>query len=260
MSKTVLIAGATGNQGAATLKALQSLPEASDLTIRALVRDPTSKGSKKLESQGIQLFKGNLTDKTALQTALTGADTAFLVTIPIPNPEAEVTQGKAFIDAAVASGTVKYIVMTSVGSAERHTGVPHFETKREVEKYLIASGLSYMIVRPVAFMDNYPLEGFGRFMALGMFKTFLEEKRVQLVAAEDIGAFAAKAIIDQKGWEGKAIELAGDEKSVKEMADVWEKFFYDDGYKADIPALKKIYPGLLSFEDFLRQRYQDKSS
>lgn len=278
----------TGTQGGAVIRALQASPEASTISIHAIVRDPSSASSKKLESQGITLHKGNLTDLPSLETALKGIDTGFLVTIPQPNAEAEVTQGKTFIDAAKSAG-VSHIVFSSVGSAERNTGVPHFESKREVEKYLIDSGISYTIIRPVAFMDNYPLEGAGRFLGLGMTKTAIGNKPLQLIAAEDIGVFAAKAIVNPEAWRGREFELAGDELTIEGHQLAFEKalgkgkpwvawvpwillkamlpvdfylmliFFGEDGYKADIPALKKEHPGLLTFEEFLQKKVKSKS-
>ncbi|KAK6536780.1 hypothetical protein TWF281_000994 [Arthrobotrys megalospora] len=284
MTKTILITGVTGQQGGALLKALQSNPDSS-LSIRAIVRDPTA-ASQKLGSKNIDFHKANLTDKASLIPALTGVDTAFLMTIPQPNAEAEVVQGKTFVDAAKEAG-VKYIIFSSVGSAERNTGIPHFESKREVEKYIIESGIPYTFIRPVAFMDNFPLSGAGRFMALGMFKTALGGKKLQLIAAKDIGEFAAKAALNPEKWKGREFELAGDDLSVPEILDVYEKvqgarpwsvwlpyfivklmlptdyflmfkFFYDDGYKANIPELKKEYPGLQTFEDFLREKSSQK--
>ncbi|KAF3922089.1 hypothetical protein ABW20_dc0109188 [Dactylellina cionopaga] len=287
MPRTILITGATGQQGGSFLRALRSHPESADVSIRAIVRDPTA-AAQKLGSEKISYHKANLTDQKAMQTAMEGVDTAFLVTIPIPNPEAEVIQGKAFIDAAKAAG-VGYIVFSSVGSAERNTGIPHFDSKREVEKYLIDSGISYMILRPVAFMDNFPEGGMGRFITLGIFKAFLQGKKVQLTSVKDIGAVAAKAALDPENWKGKEVELAGDDKNVGELLDVYEKvqgsrpwaawlpyfilgwmlpmdtflmfkFFYDDGYRADIPGLKKIHPELQSFEDFVREQSKDKTA
>ncbi|KAK6351379.1 hypothetical protein TWF718_004540 [Orbilia javanica] len=284
MTRTILITGATGQQGGALLTALQSNASASDLSIRAIARDPTA-ASKKLSSKAsnVTFHKANLTDKASLIPALTGVDTAFLITIPIPDAKAEVTQGKTFVDAAKEAG-VKYIVFSSVGSAERNTGIPHFDSKREVEEYIIESGIPYTFIRPVAFMDNFPVAGgIGRFIALGLFKTALGGKRLQLIAAKDIGEFAAKAVLEPERWKGGEFELAGDDLSVPEILDVFQKvqgsrpwtvwlpyfvmklmlpldfylmfkFFYDDGYKANIPDLKKEHPGLQTFEDFLREK------
>lgn len=137
-------------------------------------------------------------------------------------------------------------------------------------------------------MDNFPVDGgVGRFFALGLFKTVLGGKKLQLIAVKDIGEFAAKAVLDPDNWKGREFELAGDELSIPEVLDVYErvqgarpwsawlpyfalklmlpvdlflmfKFFYDDGYKANIPDLKKEHPGLQTFEDFLREKANSK--
>jgi uncharacterized protein YbjT (DUF2867 family) len=65
----------------------------------------------------------------------------------------------AVIEAAKRQG-VGHFVYSSVGSADKETGIPHFESKVEVEEHLRSSGLRYTIVRPVFFMENWQ-RGFG---------------------------------------------------------------------------------------------------
>ncbi|KAF3916073.1 hypothetical protein ABW21_db0208650 [Orbilia brochopaga] len=287
-SKTILLTGVTGQQGGAVLAALRSHPAYPSLSLRAIVRDPSSAAKKLPSDPSLSLHAANLTSVDSLIPALSDVHTAFLVTFPSPSPESEVTQGKAFIDAAVQAG-VRYIVFSSVGAAERNTGVPHFESKREVERYLSQSGIPHAIIRPVAFMDNFPVEaGIQRFFTLGLFSSALAGKKIQLVAVKDIGRVVADALVNETGtWEGKEVELAGDEVDVPGILEAWRKvtgttpwvawlpwwllsfglptdiylmfkFFWDKGYKADIPALKKQFPDLQSFEDFLRDKQGKK--
>jgi uncharacterized protein YbjT (DUF2867 family) len=68
--------------------------------------------------------------------------------------DVEVAHGHAIADAAAAAG-VPHVIYSSVGGAERHTGIPHFDSKRDIEEYLVARGLSTTFVRPVFFMDNF---------------------------------------------------------------------------------------------------------
>lgn len=49
-------------------------------------------------------------------------------------------------------------MFSSVGGAERESGVPHFESKRRVEEHIEALGIHHTFLRPVLFMDN--LSGF----------------------------------------------------------------------------------------------------
>ena len=45
-------------------------------------------------------------------------------------------------------------VFTSVGSADRSTGSPHFDSTYEVEKHIAAIGARATILAPVYFMEN----------------------------------------------------------------------------------------------------------
>jgi len=253
--------------------------------MRIMTRNPESEKAKSLEAKGIQVVKGDMFDSSSLKTALIGCEAAFLVT-DYSGPkgvEGEEESGKLFVDAAKAAAT-KHVVFSSVGSAETNSGVPHFESKFQIEEHLRASGLDWTILRPVAFMDNFPPAGGAqRFMTLGLFHAALQGKSIQLVATPDIGWFAARAIEQPAEWKGKEITLAGEEVTIDQIKAAYEHveggkpweaplpqialkavlptemylmfiWFGEKGYDADIPALRKIHPGMLTFEQWLRTK------
>src|SRR5713226_6618622 len=74
------------------------------------------------------------------------------MTTPAGGTDAEIRQGIAAADAAKAAGV--HLVFTSVGSANRQTGIPHFDSKYEVEKHIAKVGVRATILAPVAFMEN----------------------------------------------------------------------------------------------------------
>jgi uncharacterized protein YbjT (DUF2867 family) len=76
-----------------------------------------------------------------------------------------------------------------VEGAERNSGIPHFESKFELEEYLRASGLpSYTILRPVAFYENFPSRsGIATFITFGLFDAGLAGKKLQFISVRDIG-------------------------------------------------------------------------
>jgi uncharacterized protein YbjT (DUF2867 family) len=164
---TFLIVGATGKQGGRAISTLFDQQATNkDISLRFITRNTESASAKKLEGKGAKTYKADLFDKESLRQALTGVDRAFLVTDAMAGEEKEAQQGKTFIDVAKEVG-VKHIVFTSVSASDTATTVPHFRSKyevsycsvdakallnRQVEKYLAASGLSYTILRPVAFM------------------------------------------------------------------------------------------------------------
>jgi uncharacterized protein YbjT (DUF2867 family) len=189
----------------------------------------------------------------------------------------EEQQGKALADAARATG-VQHFVYASVGGAERDTGIPHFESKWQIEKHIHTLGLPATTLRPVFFMENINPQRErilnGTFTSIGM----APDKPLQLIAADDIGAFAALAFANPQDYIGRALEIAGDELTESQMVETIVKvisrpvdlvqaegpppyedmvkmvnWFSERGYEADIPALRTQHPGLMKFETWLRQ-------
>src|SRR6266852_9559849 len=150
--KVFAVVGATGQQGGATARALL----AGGARVRALVRDPQAARAQAIQQQGAQLVGADLDDPASLRAAFASVDGVYAMTTSYtPRGTAgEIEQGKAMGDAALAAG-VPHVVYSSVGGAERHTGIPHFESKRRVEEHLASLGLSTTFVRPVFFMENF---------------------------------------------------------------------------------------------------------
>jgi len=112
---------------------------------------------------------------------------------------------------------VQHFVYTSVGSANRKTGIPHFDNKFRVEETLKQLGFpSHVILRPVFFMENLPSPWFLNGDKL---TTALKpETKLQMVAVDDIGKFSAKAFIEADKFKGAEIEYAGDAVTMAEAA------------------------------------------
>lgn len=274
--KTILVGGATGQQGGAVARHLLQ----AGFAVRALTRDPGKPAAQALAKRGAELVEGNYLDPASLERSLDGAHGAFSVQNTwTDGVEGELAQGKAFADAAKAAG-VEHFVYSSVGSADQDTGIPHFDSKWEIEQHIRDIGLPATVLRPVFFMDNWAQHA-GEAIGNGQLPQPLSpDTRLQQVAVDDIGAFAAIAFSKPDQWIGQAIELAGDEPTMEECAKIlgrahghdveyvqlpWEAFeevagpemtvmyrwFEEHGYRADIPRLKKIRPGLLDLEAFL---------
>ena len=160
MSRTILITGVTGNQGGAVAQALQG----SGFRLRGLTRKPESERAAALARHGVDIVKGDLDDEATLRRALAGAWGVFGVQNSWEaGVEREEAQGKRLATLAREAG-VEHYVYTSVGSANRRTGVPHFDNKWRIEETV--RGLrfpSHVILRPVFFMENlmapYSLQG-----------------------------------------------------------------------------------------------------
>jgi uncharacterized protein YbjT (DUF2867 family) len=211
--KKVLITGATGKQGGAVLRHLMG----SAFELRALTRKPESDAARALAAQGVELVRGDLDDVGSLKAALAGVWGVFAVQDTwSAGVEKEEEQGKRIARLARELG-VEHFFYTSVGSAERETGVPHFDNKWRVESEVRALGFpSHVILRPVFFMENLPSPMMLNGDTLGT--AMKPDTKLQMVAVDDIGRVGARAFTDAAALSGRAIELAGDAVTMAEAA------------------------------------------
>ena len=278
-AKVILVTGATGRQGGAVARHLLK----DGWKVRALTRDTTKLAAQTLTKAGVDVLPGNLDDRASLDRALEGAYGLYGVTQFWEHGyDGEVRHGKALADAAQAAA-VKHLVYSSMGGADRKTGVPHAESKWEVEQYIRSKGLPATILRPVFFMENFVYFNRPKVVdgVLTMTMALPPNRTLQLVALDDIGAFATMAFTRPEQFTGKAIELAGDEPTMTRTVELFGRaaglpgrfieqpieqvraympeaaVMFDwlnrDGYHADIPALRAIYPGLKNLEMWLRE-------
>src|SRR5579862_1280732 len=212
-NRAILITGATGNQGGAVARALQG----TGFTLRGLTRTPDSQRAAALARQGVDIVKGDLNDEASLRRALAGAWGVFAVQNPLEGGvEREEAQGKRLATLAREAG-VEHYVYTSVGSAHKETGVPHFDNKWRIEDTV--RGLrfpSHVILRPVFFMENlvapFSLQDSTLAWALG------PGTKVQMIAVEDIGWFGARAFTDAAALNRREIDFAGDVRTMPQAA------------------------------------------
>jgi len=201
---TVVVTGSTGKQGGAVARGLLERGH----KVRAVTRDPHSSRAKLLANAGATLVAASLEDTAAIMRALEGATSLFAMTTPSGGTEAETRHGIAAADAAKAAGV--HLVFTSVGSANRQTGVPHFDSKYEIEKHIAKIGVRATILAPVAFMEN--LYFIKEQLVKGIYASALSPTRaLAQVAVADIGAVAVRILEDAGRFTGKRFDLAGDE-------------------------------------------------
>ena len=212
--KTILITGATGKQGGTTLR---QLAKRGGFKLRAMTRKPDSDAAKALSALGAEVVAGDLDDEKSLARAVAGAWGVFAVQNTWEaGIEREEEQGKRLAKVA-RDGGVQHFVYTSVGSANRRTGIPHFENKFRVEETIKQLKFpSQVILRPVFFMENLPSPWFLNGDKL---TTALKpETKLQMVAVEDIGKFSAAAFVEADKFKGAEIEYAGDAVTMAEAA------------------------------------------
>ncbi len=211
--RIVLISGATGQQGGATARALAG----KGFKIRALTRNPDSDAARALAATGTEVVKGDLDDEASLKAALAGAWGAYAVQNTwTAGVEGEEAQGHRFARVARGAG-VQHYVYASVASADRKTGIPHFDNKSRVEDTIRGLGFpSYAIVRPVFFMENLPSPWF---LNGDQLVSTLDPKTVlQMIAVRDIGEYGALAFLDDARFRNLELDIAGDAVTLPEAA------------------------------------------
>ena len=214
----ILITGATGQQGGATLRELLKNWH----RVRAMTRNPDSDKAKVLASLGAEVVKGDLDDEASVKAALDKAWGAYAVQNSWEaGVEHEEHQGKRFAELAAGAG-LQHLVYASVGSAHLRTGIPHFDNKARVEERIRSVGLpSYTIVRPVFFMENFLAPWFKPGIDQGKLQVGIQpETRLQMIAVEDIGRYGRKAFERHAELNGQGIDIAGDERTMPEIVKV----------------------------------------
>jgi len=215
--RSVLVTGATGQQGGAVARALL----ASGHRVKALTRKPDSDAARQLKSAGADLVTGDLGDAASVRTAASGVNTMFLMgNVNEVGPEEETRQGIRAAGAAKAAG-VGHLIYSSVADANKKTGIPHFDSKSLVEQHLAGLGVPYTISAPASFMENIVAPWSIGALSQGTFAFPMPPKRaLQLIAVADIGAFVAALIERREAVFGKRFDLAGDELSGEEQVRV----------------------------------------
>ncbi|MCG8605081.1 NmrA/HSCARG family protein [bacterium] len=220
MDKIILVTGATGRQGGACARHLLE----KGWKVRVMTRTPGSDSAKALEEKGAYIVQGDFDNTKALEAAVSGTYGVFGVqNFWEVGVEREVQQGKAIADAA-KKANVSHFIYTSVVAANRGTGLPHFESKYEIERHIRNLELPATFLRPVAFMENYYVPQVYKNLLKGkLVDPVRSDVILQLIAVDDIGAFATLAFDNPNDFIGATIEIAGDQLSNLEIATIFGK-------------------------------------
>jgi len=214
----ILVTGATGKQGGAVARELLS----HGYKVRAMTRKQTESAARELAARGAEIVTADLDQPATLERALAGVWGVFAVQNTWEaGVVQEELQGKRFAEIAKNAG-VEHFVYSSVGSAHRKTGIPHFDNKARVEEKVRGLGFpSSVIIRPVFFMENWISPWFKPGLDEGkLFIALKPETRLQMIAVEDIGRFGRIAFERDKELNGRAIDIAGDQRTVPETAEI----------------------------------------
>lgn len=158
----ILVAGATGHLGSEVCRLLCQQGH----TVRGMVRatsDPARVSA--LIEMGVQVVEGDLRRPDTLARVCSGVSSVISTATAIVRPdgglgEVDGAGQQALIDAAAAAGVEHFVLVSFSGSLD--IDMPLGRAKRAAEQRLMASGMTWTVLRPPAFMEIWlsPVLGF----------------------------------------------------------------------------------------------------
>ena len=217
----IVVTGSTGRQGGAVVRHLL----ADGWRVRGVTRSPNSTAAQELAALGADLVRADMADPDAMGEACAGAHGVFSVQNPmISGEEGELIQGRNVVDAAADAG-VSHLVYGSAGPGTPGTGVAAWDDKLEIAQYARSRGVPLTVLRPMAFMelmtdrDLYPSIAAWHLMP----RLVGEDRPLPWLAANDLGAIAARAFGEPGSYVGSDLTLAADVRTLSECRTTWRR-------------------------------------
>ncbi len=184
-----LVTGATGSLGRRVVEQLRE----QDLPVRAFVRLTANYAN--LENRGAEIFIGDLREERDIIKAC--QDVKYIISSHGSGNDAQSLDYRAnieLIDRALENQVEHFVFISVLGVDRAYQDSPTFKAKREVEKYLIKSGLSYTILRPSGFANNLlPLA--ERFRDTGFYLLIGDaQNRSSIVSTDDLAKIAIASV------------------------------------------------------------------
>lgn len=191
----ILVTGATGTIGREVIRRLPVDP-----ALRIMARDPSRVADAPVTAE---IVPGDFSDPASLTEALEGVHSAFLVT----NPDG--ADDSRFLNPARAAGVRHVVKLSAAAVADPRADDLITRRQRHNEDLLRASGMSWTLLRPRAFMSN----------ALSWTRSIRTDQVVRAlygtsvnacVDPRDVAEVAARALTED-GHAGRAHLLTGPE-------------------------------------------------
>jgi uncharacterized protein YbjT (DUF2867 family) len=192
----ILITGATGNIGGATLAALV----ASGTPVRALSRTERS------WPEGVEGVTGDLDDADSLIRVADGVDAVFLLS--------GYAGTERLLAALAAAGAARAVLLSGSSAPSGDMGNAVARYQIESERIVRASGLEWTVLQPNSFMSN-ALEWVPQLAAGDVVRGPFGPVPIATIDPADIGAVAALALT-QPGHAGRVYRLSGPESLLRE--------------------------------------------
>ena len=195
----ILVTGASGTVGREVLSELSK-------TGRPVLAMYRSAEDARSAPAGMNTAIADFADQTALQKALRGVDTIFLVCSPVP----ELVELEGNVLEACGAAGVRHVVLNSaLGAGDYDKSFPSWH--RKVEDKLKASGLGYTILRPNTFMQNMVTYYSESIRTQGAFYSSMGDARISFIDVRDIGTATANILVATASHAARIYELNGPE-------------------------------------------------
>ncbi len=285
----IVICGATGKQGGAVLR---SLLAAGHRDLRALSRIPGGSSAASIRAQGVEVVAADLDDRASLNAAFNGAYGVYGVTTMMSSSgkldmQMERRQGINIAEACVEN-EVEHLVLSTIPSIGDQVLVPYIRSKLDIEAYVRERGIPFTFLGPGSFMDEIG----GEYLPIKngvVTGQAADDVKIPYVACEDIGEFAKLAFENPDAFRGRKLNLIGDFISGDELAAVlsrvssdrpirhkappiwlmwifarewialrkqfesWGRPPYPEAMLQGIEESRRLHPGILSFEAYLKK-------
>jgi len=208
----IAVIGATGNTGRAVVGELRQLGEDPVCIVRDMDK------ARQVLGADARSVVAELSDRPALENALSGVRRVFLVTGH--NPQLAEQQINA-LEAARAVGAELFVKVSSAKvladpNSDSVVGQGHYAVEEAMKK----SGLGWVILRPGLFMQN-AFQQADLIKAEGkMALPFAADLPIAFIDVRDTGALGARVCLDPDPHVGKELAFTGAASSYAEFATV----------------------------------------
>ena len=231
----VLVIGGTGMLGGQVVSELLGRGK----RVRALVR-PTS-DAKRLESNGVEIARGDMMDPASLLQAMDGADAVVSTAAGYTRhskgdtDEIDIIGNQNLADAARRAGVNRF-VLTSILTCDQTPQVPHFWHKKLAEDRLEELGVPFVALRPGAFLDMITQMGGDPFTKRRLMWFGSPTIPLSFVLTQDLAGYLADAV-DAPGVDGQRIDIGWDRPvSMEKIAQISGRLLGEQIRVSSIPA------------------------
>jgi len=195
----ILITGAAGKTGLTVIRGLKE----KGTPVRGLIHQD-SYSDVVMSAGAEEIMHGNLLNKKDVQRAMTGIRAVYHIPPNVHPREVEI--GEIVLSSAKEAG-VEHFVYHSVLHPQIEA-MPHHWLKLRVEERLIASGLSFTILQPTAYMQNITSQ-LERIKESGIYQVpYPPETNLCLVDLADV-AKVASIVLEDTTHDGAIYQLVG---------------------------------------------------